>query len=367
MSQPKSDRATEQLSRREFLRRASLGLAGIGFAVGGISSLRAALSETGQDTRIAQAPGQQAAANAGTSKVVRVHCEGVMENGQPNAAKVEQMTLKGMTELTGTNSLGEAFGQFVSPGEVVGLKVNPIAGPGMSTHIELVNAVIAGLLAAGIAENDIIVFDRNSNAIRNRGWTLNESGQGVRYMGTGGWDDDVYQDCTPAGKTVRCRYAKVLSQMVDKLINMPILKNHGTAGITISLKNLGFGVAEIPKPKTTGANAHDNNCSPYISQIVSNPVIQDKLVLNLVDCLKGEYNGGPGNKPEFQWMCENLLFSTDPIATDYVGLNIINEARTAAGMKAVSLDHAKHLVIAGQMGLGAKSANEVNEQAFELT
>ena len=55
--------------------------------------------------------------------------------------------------------------RIVQPGQVVGLKVNTIAGKGLSTNIALVEAICARLQQAGIRPGDIIVWDRTNHEL----------------------------------------------------------------------------------------------------------------------------------------------------------------------------------------------------------
>ncbi|GAJ24760.1 unnamed protein product, partial [marine sediment metagenome] len=53
-----------------------------------------------------------------------------------------------------------AWKKLVSPSDVVGIKVNCLAGRGISTNTELVNAIIEKLREAGVPGDRIIIWDR---------------------------------------------------------------------------------------------------------------------------------------------------------------------------------------------------------------
>lgn len=63
------------------------------------------------------------------------------------------------------------------------------------------------------------------------------------------------------------------------------------------------------------------------------PVIRNKVVLNILDGVKGVYHGGPGARPEFVWEHHTMYFATDPVALDHVGWTKIDEKRLAVGKK----------------------------------
>src|SRR6516162_5459071 len=82
------------------------------------------------------------------------------------------MMARGMTELTGADHPVEAWRRFFSPGEVVGIKVNPVglqhrpdAIPVISSP-EVVIEIVKGLKSAGVKSKDIIVFDRYASEFR---------------------------------------------------------------------------------------------------------------------------------------------------------------------------------------------------------
>ena len=77
------------------------------------------------------------------------------------AAKV--MLERAMTELTGKNNLGEAFGRFVHPKDRVAIKLNGIGaqkGATMGTNKELVLEIVRGVLAAGVQPENLWVFEQ---------------------------------------------------------------------------------------------------------------------------------------------------------------------------------------------------------------
>src|SRR5579859_1080456 len=90
---------------------------------------------------------------------------------------VQAMMARGMCELTGTGHPVEAWRRFFEPGDVVGIKVNPVGrkpnkGEGWRKPIgsissaEVVLETVAGLKSAGVRASDIIVFERYAKEFR---------------------------------------------------------------------------------------------------------------------------------------------------------------------------------------------------------
>ena len=56
------------------------------------------------------------------------------------------------------------------------------------------------------------------------------------------YDFDVYCDADFFGESeTRCYLAKVVTQELTKIINIPTMKDHSASGVTGCLKNLGYG------------------------------------------------------------------------------------------------------------------------------
>ena len=93
-------------------------------------------------------------------RVVAVEHPGSIVEGRYQAEPVRQMMRKGMAELTGAGGWADAWRLFVEPGDVVGIKVNPVGQPHVVSAAEVVREIVAGLNAAGIKNPDIVVYDR---------------------------------------------------------------------------------------------------------------------------------------------------------------------------------------------------------------
>ena len=148
---------------------------------------------------------------------------------------------------------GQRLGaKFVSPTDVVAVKVNPSSAPLTITSIPLLRVVIRALNAAGVPNRNIIVYDRNSNQLEVNGYhALLQAG--VRVVGLdqrwtdkgqtrGGYDQSIYceMDCFGERET-RSYLASIVATEADKIINLPVLKEHNASGVTGCLKNLAYG------------------------------------------------------------------------------------------------------------------------------
>jgi len=222
----------------------------------------------------------------------------------------------------------EPWKKLVRPGEIVGLKVNALGGRGLSTNLQLVEAICERLQEAGIRASDIVVWDRDSDELEHVGFHISAAGNRVQCFGT---DRVDYEEELVTFGSVGSRLSKILTRHCDALINVPVLKDHDGAGVTMALKNM-YGVIHNPN------KYHPNGCNPYIADVNMLPEIRAKMRLTICDATTASYEGGPGYKPEYNWKNNALIVSQDPVALDYTGWQIIERKRAEKGLKTLEAD-----------------------------
>jgi uncharacterized protein (DUF362 family) len=222
----------------------------------------------------------------------------------------------------------EAWRKLVRPGDTVGLKVNTLGGRGISTNIQLVAAICERLQEAGVKAGDIVVWDRDSEELERAGFHVAIGNDRVRCFGT---DRVGYEQELAAWGSVGSCLSKILTQYCNVLINLPVLKDHDGAGVTIALKNM-YGVIHNPN------KYHPNGCNPFVADLNMLPEIRTKMRLTVCDATTAIYEGGPGYKPEHSWNANALLISTDPVALDHTGWQMIERKRAEKGLKTLTAE-----------------------------
>lgn len=322
-------------------------------------------------------------------KVVSVQQGNSIVNGVYQKEPVQQMMRTGMQSLTGAPSVAESWKMFFSPGERVGIKLNPVSRPYVISDPSVLHEIIAGLEAAGIKRKDIVVYDRYREEFLAAGFDkwlpegVRWSFAAQRYDGVqqsiDGYDPNHYLDMqlTMPGfdfnnERARRSYAsKFITTEVDKLVNLCLLKHHQSAGITIALKNLSHGL--VNNVCRSHSSPMLNACGAFIPTAVSIPVIRNKTVLNICDGIKALYHGGPGLNPrkvKYVWEHKTLYFSTDPVAMDRIGWSEIDKQRAKVGMAPVAdakpdadstfvRMQPEHVDIAAALGLGVGDPRKI--------
>ncbi len=316
-------------------------------------------------------------------KVVRVKTGPNPVGQKIDGARVGKELERGMAELTGEKDLGRAWAQFVSPKDVVGIKVNPIGEAILSTKPEVVDAVIAGLLAAGVPKANIVIWDRRLFQLEEAGFTAARF-PGIRVLGTeqkgpnGEFYDDkgelwakdnIDREALPYVADLEMKYDKetlgyminegkesyftrIVTEKLTKIVNVPILKNAG-ATTTCCLKNLSYGaLSNTSRLHKIWMNSVAEPCAF--------PVLRDKVVLNVVDGLQACYDGGPGANPKFIYDAAVLLLGSDPVAVDAVAHDIVVKERMARGVQQVDAGgRSAFLSIAEGLGLGVAARDKI--------
>jgi uncharacterized protein (DUF362 family) len=257
----------------------------------------------------------------------------------------------------------------------------------------VLRSVIAGLNSAGVTNSNIIVFNRYEEEARVAGidkWLpegVHFDAASKRYTETQldmeGYDERHYMEMalikpqdSPTDMHVRRSYvAKIVTQHVNKVINLPVLKHHQSAGVTITLKNMSHGcVNNVNRSHLTPTN---NACGIFIPSVVSLPVFREKFVLHIVDAVKASYHGGPSGKPRFIWEPKTMFFGTDPVALDKTGLKVIDAKRAEVGMASIALSkpdneshylnaQVEHIEIAGMLQLGMFDDAKINVKRINM-
>jgi len=325
------------------------------------------------------------------SRVGQVTHEKAVVNNAPDPAAVETMVARALLSLTGASSIKTAWREFVTPEDIVGLKVNPVAGALLSTSPEVVSVIIRQLIESGIPRDHIVIWDRREFELADAGFTQ-ERFPGIRLVGTErkdtagsftdaegkllseamidrGWfywadveekyDAETLPYMVNEGK--HSYFTRIVTQDVTKIINLPILKNAG-ATVTLCLKNLAYGAI------TNTGRLHKQLWAETCAEVPAFPPLRDKVVLNIVDGIKGCYNGGPGANPQFFTNYNTILAGTDPVAVDRIGYEIVLKKRLEEKVQKEESPRGRaFLTLAEQMGLGTADLGKITLEHERLS
>jgi uncharacterized protein (DUF362 family) len=265
------------------------------------------------------------------------------------------MLVRAMAELTGQSDLGKSFARFVHPADKVAIKVNGIAGQKgatMGTNKELILEIVRGVLAAGVSPENLWVFEQYPTFLQ--GTRIKDS---VLPAGVKSYTHNNTDAGTPQIRVhnIRTRFARQLVE-ATAVINVSLIKDHSLCGSTGALKNMTHGCTLNPQ------DFHANLMDPQIPLVYAQEVIRSRVRLNVTDGYKIIYNGGPLDRDTRARVPHEAVYvSTDPVALDRIGWEVIDKARRDHGLK--SLEDMKrkptYILRAGDLGLGIADLNRI--------
>ena len=222
-----------------------------------------------------------------------------VKGGEPDV-----MLKKGMEAFGG-------IGKFVKKGQKVVVKPNigwDVAPErGGNTNPKLVTEIIRQCRAAGASE--VYVFDHTCDnwqrCYKNSGIesAVKDAGGKIAPGHTEGYYHDI---SIPKGKSITSAKEHELLLSSDVFINVPILKHHGGARLTITMKNMMGNVWDRE-------TWHRND----LHQCIADYATYRKPNLNIVDAYYVMKQNGPrGISVEDVVTMKSLLISTDMVAID---------------------------------------------------
>lgn len=315
------------------------------------------------------------------SIVYSAHDPAAIKEYRTDPAVVRGMVKRLVLGVTGQPDLARAWGSLVSPQDKVGIKICAAGGELFTTHRDIVNAIVDGLVAAGQARGNIIVWDRSLGGINEAGYRPDREGYQLKSIAPGhGYDPKAIITAPLSGKLIwgdfeyrsdrgmipllsdqeltsdDSHFARIVATEVTKIINVPVMSDSSSAGIAGCLYNVTIPNIDNWRRFASGSRSG----SAAIAEIYRTPVIGPKVVLNIMDGLVAEYAGGPQSQPNYAVHHATILASKDPVALDAIAVRQIEEWRVKARLPSI-VPLAFHVQLAAQLGIGNADTIEVRK------
>jgi len=211
-----------------------------------------------------------------TSRVVLIRNEDVVsEDRSIDGAIIREMVGEAMVSLFGLDNSDDCWKLIIKSDDIVGIKSN--IWRFLPTPSEVEEALQHGVRVAGVPEHNIGIGDQN--VLR----------------------QDIFRRATA-------------------LINTRPMRTHAWAGVGSLIKN--YIMFDNPP------DYHPDACAD-LAKLWELPVVKGKTRLNVLVMLTPQFhNIGPHHfDPMYTWPYRGLIVSTDPVAADAVGLQIIQAKR----------------------------------------
>ncbi|UCE42654.1 MAG: DUF362 domain-containing protein [Candidatus Aminicenantes bacterium] len=331
----------KKIERREFIKNMSIATVGTAIYPVFPNLSREKAIEPAPKSRVAIVRDPKAATNKGQTI---------------NPDIVHKMMNTGIKSLTGQKNVADAYASLFPKHEkndIIAIKVNCMqTHPLAESCRKIIDSIVNGLKSAGVAENNIILYDWRTEDLTSCGYTHNTDSRGVRCFGNDekGWG---YEEAavTPGGASVHL--SKILTRCTH-LVNIPVLRDHHTVGVSLSLKN-HYGSVDSP------VSLHGPNfkCEPHLAELNTLDPIRKKTRLIVLPALVGVYQGHH-SPPQFEY--NGLIASQDPVAVDYHGYKMIDEQRIKHDLRPLAKTgrYPTYIETSAKLGLGTNDPNKMD-------
>ncbi len=209
------------------------------------------------------------------SRIVLVrHPDALDGNWNPNPEVIQKMLDDGLKTLLEIDDTVEAWRKLIEPNGPVGVKTNVWSY--LPTPRAVETAILRRVIDSGVPAGSISMDDRGART--------------------------TLANCT-------------------RLINARPLRTHHWSGIGGCLKNYIMFVA-LP------FWYHSNACA-NLGRIWTLPIVKDKTRLNVLVVLQPLFHGRGAHhyNPKYVWDYRGILLSTDPVAADAIGVQLLSAKR----------------------------------------
>lgn len=253
----------------------------------------------------------------------------------------------------------EAMGgmkRFVKKGQKVVVKPNigwdKTPEYAANTNPVLVSEIVKDCLAAGASE--VVVFDHTCDewegCYKNSGIAeaAEKAGAKVAFA-----HDEKYYREVELPLAVKMKNPKIHEAIIDcdVWINVPILKNHGGAKMTISMKNY-MGIV------WDRGYLHRHNLQQCIADATT---YEKRPVLNIVDAYRIMTQNGPkGKATDDVQLAKAIFMSTDIVAVDTAATKFFSQYRE------MSLDNLPYLSMAQNVKVGTMDIDSLKVARIKL-
>ena len=255
----------------------------------------------------------------------------------------EDMFRKAIAEMGGMS-------KFIKKGDKVCVKPNigwdqPIE-MAANTNPKLITEIIKQCFDAGASQ--VRVFDHTCDDWRksyaNSG--IEEAAKNAGAEVVPAHQESYYRSVSlPKGRSLKSTKIHQAILDSDKWINVPVLKNHGGAQLTISMKNY-MGIV------WDRGFFHANDLQQCIADVCT---YEKKPVLNIVDAYRLMKTSGPrGRSLSDVVLSKGLFISPDIVAVDTAAANFFNQARE------MPLENVTHISKGQELGVGSMDLDKLN-------
>jgi len=349
-------------------------------------------------------PHHSPAADAPTtpkSRIAMVEDPSLLTNFDPDPAAVKNAVASLLSTLTGKSNAADAWKELgINPNDTVAIKINARGDPRTCTRREVIDAVTATLIAAGVSPDHITIYEKREVDMIKSGYpTKQESGKvqvraviasatsdipGLGFdpatapyfspsMGELIYGDLKFQSSlidgipapsssgTASGDKVPfwSYFTKLITPKETKIINLGTMTSDPDLGIYGCCASLAIGSVDNSRRLLKPIAPPDTTIGEILT---SDPLLKPKTVLHISDGLILKFAGGKDFDANYASTPGLLFASTDPVALDTLALARFEKMRLNPGVSVPpipKIGNVPHIAGAALVGAGTTDPKQM--------
>ena len=335
------------------------------------------------------------------SRIAMVEDPSLLTNFDPNPEAVKNAVASLLSTLTGKSTATDAWKELgINPNDTVAIKINARGDPRTCTRREVIDAVTATLIAAGVSPDHITIYEKREVDMTKSGYpTKQESGKvqvraviasaasdipGLGFdpaatpyfspsMGELIYGDLKFQssliDGIPAPSSSGTAsgdkipywsyFTKLITPKETKIINLGTMTSDPDLGIYGCCASLAIGSVDNSR-RLLKPNADQDTTIGEI--LTSDSLLKPKTVLHISDGLILKFAGGKDFDASYASTPGLLLASTDPVALDTLALARFEKMRLNPGVAIPpipKIGNVPHIAGAALVGAGTTDPKQM--------
>ncbi len=243
----------------------------------------------------------------------------IYPEGKIDYEVVTTLLSRAVTAWSGEQEPEDFWRQYFSPNDRVGLMIDVQEPP---IPIIVVEAIIEQLVLVGVRTDNILIFSGDERDLFAAGFSLRHDRPGVKCYGA-------------ASVGYRHSLTRILADMCDKVINLAYLHPHAQLGMTGAIHN---HLSCVPPADVKQVVSEPRQ----LASVAAQPLVRQKVIFHFLLALHPYYAAPTAANPSPRWEYAGLLLSSDPVALDTVGLDILTAKRREVGLEPAEPEAARN-------------------------
>ncbi|MBD3291973.1 MAG: DUF362 domain-containing protein [Armatimonadia bacterium] len=226
--------------------------------------------------------------------------EWLYPEGRIDYRVIEWLLSQAVAGSVGAEDADAAWEQLLSPSDRVGIQVDV---EGIQPHDPLLEALVRQIMDRGVPMRNIIIYAGEESALFRAGYDISGRAPGVQVMAS---DDRGYRN----GVT------RIALDHCTKIVNLTRLRVDPEVGLHGALANCLAAVPYVDRQRM-------RRNPEQLPEAAAIATMRRKMVLHIVDALRPGFRPRDGGGRFDTWQLNGVLASTDPVAVDVIGREIL--------------------------------------------